>query len=202
MADAPEIMNPPNLTPVIPVPSKEPSQEPGPIVTTQTHADATDAKILSEAPPQNDALPSAFPGSTAGGAPSKPANILSGPIVKAPGAAAPAQGVPMALVSRPARKPVDPTTAKSKALSVSNKPAEDSASETQGVWFTKNRFNENVILPNGKIYKFKKTREQVTDPAIISGLRSVAKKYDIFENTPAPATPAEPAPSAEPVATT
>lgn len=200
----PEIMQSPNLTPVVPIPAKQPSEAQAPVVTFQPEkADATNAEIFAEAtgkpgidpgalftPSKNPAFPLARPGGTGAGAPTKPP-ILEGPIVKAPGASATVQGIGPALVSRQARKPVDPSTAKSKALSVSSKPNQESASEDQGVWFIKNRFNENVQLPDGRLFKFKKSLEQVVDPAIIKGLRAVAKKYDIFEDQPATPIPTE-----------
>ena len=50
-----------------------------------------------------------------------------------------------------------------------------------GQWFVKNRTNELVTLPDGKtVYKFRKSREFVTDPKIIAGLKAVSNKYQIF----------------------
>lgn len=173
---------------VVSQPAKEPSKDPAPNTAVQ---DVKETPETVTAPPKNDALPLVTPGFTGAGAPGKTAP-LSGPIVKAPGAAATPQGVGPALVSRPARVPVAADVAKgaSKAASVSK--GTTGEADATGVTFVKNRTNEIIVLPNGKTYKFRKSKETVYDPDVIKGLRQVAKKYDIFEDEPAApeATPA------------
>ena len=53
--------------------------------------------------------------------------------------------------------------------------------ETQvGTAFVKNHLNEIIVLPNGNTYQFKKTREVITDPELVKGLKKVAGKYGII----------------------
>jgi hypothetical protein len=177
----PDMMIPENPTPVTSVPAKERAEKPISVNTAvqdESPERPSAFEALTGAP--NPAFPLGSPGSTAGGAPAE-VSPVSGPEVKAPGAAATPQGVPVALISRPARKPVDASVAKGKPQGVS--PKETTEGQTGGVTFIKNRRNEIISLPNGKTYMFKKSKETVFDPEVIKGLRAVAKKYDIFEET-------------------
>lgn len=65
-------------------------------------------------------------------------------------------------------------------------PVEAGTETRKGVWFIKNNINELVLLPGGKgdkTYKFTRCRECFFDPEMIEGIRSVADRHHIIEET-------------------
>lgn len=71
-----------------------------------------------------------------------------------------------------------PKGAKAPAEAKTANPAE----QPDGVVFVKNTRNEVLKFEDGTCYKFPASRVVVTDPTLITNIRSVAGRYNVFES--------------------
>lgn len=68
-------------------------------------------------------------------------------------------------------------TAKTDAIPA---PVLSGESVSEGTYFIKNHLNEEIPLPDGGVFKFKATRQYITDAKLVKHLKSVAAQHGIL----------------------